>query len=204
MRWLSEKRLATWLNNAHYTRANTRTPAQLLDHLNHAPAGHPDGPAAADAAETVTLELVALLPSLRERITTLENHIEHALAAHPDQAVFTSLPRSGRVRAATLLAEIGDARGRYPTDDALAATAGIPPPPAPRAAPATSPSAAPATTGYAKPSSTAAAPPTPGPKTSTPAPEHVGSTTPTPYGSWPEPGCASSGAAGSTAPPDRT
>lgn len=27
----------------------------------------------------------------------------------------------------TLLAEIGDARGRYPTDDALAATAGISP-----------------------------------------------------------------------------
>ncbi|MDT0353634.1 transposase [Pseudonocardia charpentierae] len=33
--------------------------------------------------------------------------------------------RSGHVRAAALLAEIGDARGRYPTDDALAAAAGI-------------------------------------------------------------------------------
>jgi transposase len=41
--------------------------------------------------------------------------------------VFTSLPRSGKVRAATMLAEIGDARGRYPTDDALAAAAGISP-----------------------------------------------------------------------------
>lgn len=126
VRWLSEKRLAAWLNNAHYTRGNTRTPAQLLEHLRHAPAGHPDGPAA-DAAEAVTLELVALLRSLRERITVLETHIETALAGHADQAVFTSLPRSGRVRAATLLAEIGDARGRYPTDDALAATAGISP-----------------------------------------------------------------------------
>jgi transposase len=41
--------------------------------------------------------------------------------------VFTILPRSGTVRAATLLAEIGDARGRFPTDDALAAAAGISP-----------------------------------------------------------------------------
>jgi transposase len=31
------------------------------------------------------------------------------------------------VRAATLLAEIGDARGRFPTDDALAALAGVAP-----------------------------------------------------------------------------
>ena len=125
-RWLSEKRLATWLSAAHYTRANTRTPAQLLDHLQHAPAGLPDGPAA-DAAQIITLEMIALLRSLRERIATLETSIEHALDAHADHAVFTSLPRSGSVRAATMLAEIGDARGRYPTDDALAAAAGISP-----------------------------------------------------------------------------
>jgi len=49
------------------------------------------------------------------------------LSAHADQAIFTSLPRSGSVRAATMLAEIGDARGRYPTDDALAAASGIAP-----------------------------------------------------------------------------
>jgi len=125
-RWLSEKRLAAWLHTARYTRPNTRTPAQLLDHLHQAPAGLPDGPAA-DAAETITRELIALLRNLRERITALETHIAAALAAHADAAVFTSLPRSGTVRAATLLAEIGDARGHFPTDDALAAAAGIAP-----------------------------------------------------------------------------
>lgn len=125
-RWLSEKRLAAWLAAARYTRPTTRTPAQLLEHLRAAPAGHPDGPAA-DASEVITLELVALLAGLRKRITTLEAAIAAALAAHPDAAVFTSLPRSGSVRAATLLAEIGDARGRFPTDDALAAAAGISP-----------------------------------------------------------------------------
>ena len=125
-RWLSEKRLAAWLKAARYTRPNTRTPAQLLEHLQHAPAGLPEGPAA-DAAQVITTELIALLRSLRERITALETGIEQALAGHADQAVFTSLPRSGSVRAATMLAEVGDARGRYPTDEALAAAAGISP-----------------------------------------------------------------------------
>jgi transposase len=64
---------------------------------------------------------------LRERITALETRIAAALAAHADAAVFTSLPRSGTVRAATLLAEIGDVRGRFPTEDALAAAAGVAP-----------------------------------------------------------------------------
>ncbi len=86
----------------------------------------PDGPAA-DAAQVITVELIALLVSLRERITAIETGIEQALAAHADAPVFTSLPRSGSVRAATLLAEIGDARGRFPTDEALAAAAGISP-----------------------------------------------------------------------------
>lgn len=125
-RWLSEKRLAAWLDAARYTRPTTRTPSQLLDHLHQAPAGLPEGPAA-DAAEAITGELVTLLAGLRERITALETRIEQALSAHTDAAVFTSLPRSGTVRAATLLAEIGDGRGRYPTDDALAAAAGISP-----------------------------------------------------------------------------
>ena len=39
----------------------------------------------------------------------------------------TSLPRSGTIRAARLLAEIGDARGRFPTADALACLAGVAP-----------------------------------------------------------------------------
>jgi transposase len=77
------------------------------------------------ALQDAAADTVALLRSLRERITTIESRIEQALTDHPDATVFTSLPRSGSVRAATLLAEIGDARGRYPTDEALAAAAGI-------------------------------------------------------------------------------
>jgi transposase len=97
-----------------------------MAHLRQAPVGLPDGPAA-DAAEAVTLQLVALLVSLKERIAALEDHITHTLAAHADADVFSHLPQAGTVRAATLLAEIGDARGRYPSDEALAATAGVSP-----------------------------------------------------------------------------
>ncbi len=65
--------------------------------------------------------------TLRARIKVLDKQIEHAPAAHADAAVFTSLPRAGTVRAATLLAEIGDARGRFLTEEALAAAAGVSP-----------------------------------------------------------------------------
>ena len=37
------------------------------------------------------------------------------------------MPRSGTVRAARLLAEIGDARGRFPTRDSLTCLAGVAP-----------------------------------------------------------------------------
>lgn len=54
----------------------------------------------------------------------LEADIAEQCATRPDAHIFASLPRSGKVRAAKLLAEIGDTRGRYPTADALAALAG--------------------------------------------------------------------------------
>ena len=41
--------------------------------------------------------------------------------------MFTSLPRSGRVRAARLLAEIGDCRARFPTPETLTCLAGVAP-----------------------------------------------------------------------------
>jgi transposase len=124
--WLSEKRLAAWLAAAKYTRNSTKTAPQLMDHLRQALPGLPQG-AAADAAEFVTLQLVTVLQSLRERIGALEKQIAVALAAHADGPVFTSLPHSGTVRAAVLLAEIGDVRGRFPTEESLAAAAGVSP-----------------------------------------------------------------------------
>ncbi|RHW24124.1 IS110 family transposase [Nocardioides immobilis] len=121
--WLSRTRLRNWLRSVGYNRQANLD--RLWTPLNNAPAGT-RGPEAAARAH-VTLAMVAALTSLRAQIKALEAQIAVQLAQHPDAAVFTSLPRSGTVRAARLLAEIGDARGRYPTPEALICLAGAAP-----------------------------------------------------------------------------
>src|SRR5947209_7414377 len=49
------------------------------------------------------------------------------LGEHPDGAIFTSLPRSGQVNAAQVLAEWGDCRQAYDGPDSVAALAGCTP-----------------------------------------------------------------------------
>jgi transposase len=120
--WLSVKRLSAWLRPVGY--CGRTDPALLHAHLAGAPAG--SGAAAEDAA-AITTAYLAVLASLRTQIETLAGRISEQLDRHPDAAIFTSLPRSGRVRAARLLAEIGDARGRFPTPDSLACLAGVAP-----------------------------------------------------------------------------
>jgi transposase len=120
---LSVKRLDAWLTAVGY--CGRQTAAELMAHLQQAPAGM-TGPAG-EAAEVVTEQLVALLGNLRERIDILDDRIAEALALHVDAHIFRSLPRAGTVRAALLLAEIGDCRARFPTEEALAAAAGVSP-----------------------------------------------------------------------------
>jgi transposase len=121
--WLSPKRWAAWLSSVGYC---GRTPPDTLHtRLRQAPTGT-TGPASATAA-AVTAAFVAVLRSITTQIEALAAQIAEQLQLHPDQAIFTSLPRSGRVRAARLLAEIGDARGRFPTADSLACLAGVAP-----------------------------------------------------------------------------
>jgi transposase len=121
--WLSVKRLATWLKSVSYR--GGVAPEVLYARLTDAPRGVV-GPTAATHAVT-TRALVGVLRSLNAQIRVLEDSITEQLEAHPDRAVFTSLPRSGTVRAARLLAEIGDARGRFPTPESLACLAGVAP-----------------------------------------------------------------------------
>jgi transposase len=121
--WLTPVRLENWLRAAGYN--NPRNAPALHAHLAGAARGT-IGPHAAGQAR-VTLALVAALGALREQIRGLEEAIAVQLAGHPDAAIFTSLPRSGTVRAARLLAEIGDARGRYPTPESLTCLAGAAP-----------------------------------------------------------------------------
>jgi len=121
--WLSPRRLENWLRTQHYPDP-ARAPV-LHAHLAAAARGT-TGPQAAARAH-ITAALVATLTTLRTQIKALEDQIETQLAAHPDAAIFTSLPKAGVVRAARLLAEIGDARGRFPTPESLACLAGAAP-----------------------------------------------------------------------------
>ena len=121
--WLSKTRLGNWLRSVGYNHlANLE---QLWAHLHDAPRGTSGAQAGPRAA--ITLTLVGALTALREQINTLDDQIAEQLATHPDAAIFTSLPRSGTVRAARLLAEIGDARGRFPTPESLVCLAGAAP-----------------------------------------------------------------------------
>lgn len=70
---------------------------------------------------------MSLLRTLLEQVKALEKQIDRQLTAHADAHIFTSLPRSGRVRAARLLAEIGDCRARFPTPESLTCLAGAAP-----------------------------------------------------------------------------
>jgi transposase len=121
--WLSPKRLGAWLSSVSYSGGTD--PTILHTRLLAAPRGTTG--AAAQTHTVTTLAFVAILRSLNTQIEALAGSIGEQLAIHPDAHIVTSLPRSGTVRAARLLAEIGDARGRFPTADSLACLAGVAP-----------------------------------------------------------------------------
>jgi transposase len=121
--WLSSKRLTAWLVSVGY--CGRVDPTALHARLTAAPTGATgvDGTAQAH----VTRALLAVLATLVEQIRLLSEQIAEQLALHADAHIFTSLPRSGTVRAARLLGEIGDCRARFPTPEALACLAGVAP-----------------------------------------------------------------------------
>ncbi|MFG1953733.1 transposase [Micromonospora sp. NPDC048830] len=120
---LSPKRLAAWLKSIGY--CGRTDPAVLHAGITAAPRGATGDHGHALAG--ITRAYLATLQAITTQIDALEQQITEALALHPDREVFTSLPKSGTVRAARLLAEIGDARGRFPTPDSLARLAGVAP-----------------------------------------------------------------------------
>jgi transposase len=122
-RMLGVKRMQAFLAAQRYS---GHKPADaLVAKLRSAPEGRA-GEAEMSAHRHVVLSLVATLTPLVCQIRQLERQIAAAVRAHPDGAIFLSLFRSPNsvICAATLLAEIGDCRERYPTRDALAADAG--------------------------------------------------------------------------------
>ena len=121
--WLTPTRLSDWLAKTGYS--GRTSPEVLHTRLTAAPRGL-TGPEAANEAG-ITRALLAVLATLVEQIKSLSAQISAQLDTHADQHIFTSLPRSGRVRAARLLAEIGDCRAKFPTPESLACLAGVAP-----------------------------------------------------------------------------
>jgi len=119
-RTLGEKRLAAFLKARNYS--NRKTATRLLERLRQTPTGRA-GEVETTTRRQVVLALIATLQTMVAQITGLDTRIARALDAHPDGEIFRSFfrRRSSVICAATLLAEIGDCRARYPHRDAIAA-----------------------------------------------------------------------------------
>jgi transposase len=147
-RHLGEKRMASFCASQGYS--GRRTAAELLERLRPAPAGA-TGAALTAALRDAVLALVTVLTALGASAKSLDRSVTARLGEHPDGATFTSLPRSGQVSAARMLAERGDCRQAYAGPDSVAALAGCTPSPGNRASTETSSSAGPATSDSGRP-----------------------------------------------------
>lgn len=121
---LGEKRIAAFCAANGYS---GRRPAdELLARLRNAPKGT-TSPALTDALKHAVLAMVTVLTALNAAVKDLDRTVVTHLGEHPDGEIFTSLPRSGQINAAQMLAEWGDCREAYDGADAVAALAGLTP-----------------------------------------------------------------------------
>ena len=121
---LGEKRMAAFLVKHGYS--GRRAAAELLARLRAAPAGT-GREALTEALRDAVLAAVGVLTALNAAVKSLDRSVAAHLGEHPDGKIFTSLPRSGQVNAAQVLAEWGDCRQAYDGPDSVAALAGVTP-----------------------------------------------------------------------------
>jgi transposase len=122
-RGLGEQRLGRFLARYHY--CGRRPTSELLARLRAAAGGRADV-LESEARRSIVLALVAALEPIVARIAELTSEIRAGLLEHPNGETFRSLFRDPKtaVCPASLLAEIGDCRDRYPTVAALASDGG--------------------------------------------------------------------------------
>jgi transposase len=121
---LGEKRLAQFLGQHAY--CGRRPVIELLARLRTAPTSQV-GDAEAEASGDVVRALVAVLTPLVGQLQQLSAAVAATVVLHPDGRIVQSLPRSGAVNAAQILAELGDDRARFPSDAQFAAEGGLVP-----------------------------------------------------------------------------
>jgi transposase len=121
---LGEKRLASFLAEHGY--CGRKSPAELLARLRAAPGGV-CGEAEVETKGELVRTLAAVLERLVAELAKLTTRLEHTVAGLEDGRIVMSFPRAGRICAAQILAELGDERGRFPSEEHLAAEAGVAP-----------------------------------------------------------------------------
>jgi transposase len=121
---LGEKRLASFLAQEQYS--GRKRASVLLERLRAAPQGHARG-AEANMKGELARALARTVQHLVTEIGKLSSRIEHEIAELADGRIVMSFPRVGRINAAQILAELGDVRERFPTEEQLAAEAGVSP-----------------------------------------------------------------------------
>ncbi|HEY6398937.1 MAG TPA: IS110 family transposase [Solirubrobacteraceae bacterium] len=121
---LGERRLAAFLRRNAY--CGRKPVGELLARLESAAAGRV-GAVESEARGECVKALVRTLGVLLPQISELDGAIGVALDEHPDGTLLKSFPRAGSVNAAQILAELGDVRERFQSDDVLAMEAGVVP-----------------------------------------------------------------------------
>jgi transposase len=121
---LGPQRLAAFLARNSYS--GRRDPDELLERLRSAPTGLA-GPLEQEAKGEAVLDLVSVISALVTRLRRLTSAIEHAVEQLPIGRLVMSFPRTGKVNVAQIAAELGDDPKRFPTEQQLAAEAGVAP-----------------------------------------------------------------------------
>jgi transposase len=122
-RGLGPRRLQAFLDRHSY--CGRQRPERMLANLHAAATGRA-GELETDARRAVVLGLIAALRPIVCQIRQLTSQIHGAVRAHPDGQLFLPLFRDRKtaICPATLVAEFGDQRSRYPTSAAMIADAG--------------------------------------------------------------------------------
>lgn len=120
---LTAHRLARFLARQGYS--GRTAPGILLERLR-AYAGTPSSGVDVARARAM-LALVDLLEQVGRVLDDYETAIAGVLERHPDAPLFASFPGTGLITTATLLAEIGEDRSRFPSPGSLLAEAGLAP-----------------------------------------------------------------------------
>jgi transposase len=121
---LTKRQLEAFLKKHSYP--GRSKPSELLERLRSAPIGK-CGESTVLAKSKASLALVGAIEPLVEQIAAVSRDIERRVASLPAGRIIMSFPRSGKICAAQILAEIGDVRSHFATPERLCIEAGVVP-----------------------------------------------------------------------------